>query len=302
VDLITQAQIAYRDLLGFRFVPRKFKDRFMKRMVAWMHALPVEQGIPLGSAVSAILAPLALVPLWLEIKRCYNVKLIVFMDDALVLCKESYMPHAIWELVTNRLRNELKVSLNLDKTRSGRFAGDTVEFCGWAFAGGYVGITEKKQQEFKQRIAAIISHTGKNNTRAFIKCINHKIDGFGNYYKYGNVLRPFYDLDCFVRGQVRGWLCRGQRVKAYSNNDLLKLGLHSLTGFYAQAHPEEKQKVRQPTPPVNYYEHKPPKIDFGTINAIAQNTETMSKQLQQLIALQRKQLIIFENMFTNLRD
>jgi hypothetical protein len=290
VRLVTQAQIAYRDLLGMQYVPVKFKDRFLVRMGQWMRTLPLEQGIPLGSAMSAILAPVALIPLWLAVKRKFKVKLIVFMDDVLILCKESYMPREIWQFVAQRLSADLGVNLNLDKTKGGRLAGSKVDFCGWSFAGGYARITEQKYNNFKQRIAATVQDTKKSNTRSFIKRINNKIDGFGNYYKYGSVLRQFHELDCFIRVQVRGWLSRGVSAKAYANAELEKLGLHSLLNYYHKVHADKTSPKKQPSPPVEYYEHKPPKIDFGAINAIAQNTETITKQLQQVIVQQRKLL------------
>jgi hypothetical protein len=131
VNLITQAQIAYRDLLGLRFVPRRFKEQFMPGMVRWMRCLPLEIGLPLGSAMSSILAPVALIPLWLNVKRQHKVKLIVYMDDALILCKDEYESREMWQLITNQLHSDLNVGLNHDKTRSGRFAGDDIDFCGF---------------------------------------------------------------------------------------------------------------------------------------------------------------------------
>ncbi|MDR2358625.1 MAG: hypothetical protein LBD87_02325 [Prevotellaceae bacterium] len=294
--LVAQTQIAYRDLLSLPHVPKKFKDRFFLRMAAWMRSLPMEQGIPLGSAMSAILAPLALLPLWLAVKRKYKVKLLVFMDDVLILCKERYMLHEIWPFISKRLSADLGVSLNLDKTKGGRFAGSRVEFCGWSFAGGYARVAEQKFNEFKQRIAAIIKNTKKDDTRSFIKRINNKIDGFGNYYKYGSVQRQFHELDCFIRIQARGWLSRGVSAKAYANEELEKLGLHSLLNCYHKAHPKKTPAKKQPVPPTEYYEHKPPKIDFGTINAIAKHSETVTKQLSQVIALQRKLLNALSNL------
>ncbi|MDR0693807.1 MAG: hypothetical protein LBF81_00710 [Prevotellaceae bacterium] len=294
--VVAQTQIAYRDLLGLPYVPKKFKDRFFLRIAGWMRSLPMEQGIPLGSAMSAILAPLALLPLWLAVKRKYKVKLLVFMDDVLILCKEPYIPREIWQFLSTRLSADLGVTLNLDKTKSGRFAGSKVEFCGWSFAGGYARVTEQKLNEFKQRIADIIKNTRKNDTRSFIKRINNKIDGFGNYYKYGNVLRQFHELDCFIRTLVRGWLTRGVRGKAYANMELEKLGLHALLNCYHKVHIKKTPAKKQPVPPAEYYEHKPPKIDFGAINAIAKHTETVTKQLAQVIAQQRRLLDTLSNL------
>ncbi|MDR3132675.1 MAG: hypothetical protein LBU42_01460 [Prevotellaceae bacterium] len=292
--LVAQTQLAYRDLLSLPYVPKKFKDRFFLRMGEWMRSLPMDRGIPLGSAMSAILAPVALIPVWLALKRRHreNVKLIIYMDDVLVLCREPGLSRSVWQMLSQKLYANLGVELNPDKTKEGRFAGSKIEFCGWSFAGGYARIAENKCRDFKQRVMETIKNTKKNDTRSFIKRVNNKIDGFGNYYKYGHVLRQFHELDAFIRVQVRGWLARGISAKAHANAELEKLGLHSLLNCYKKIHAGKTPPKKQPSPPVEYYERKPPKIDFGVINAIAQHGETITRQLAQLIAQQRKILNI----------
>ena len=89
-DLITGMQIAYRDLLGLNYVPKDFKQRYVGAVNNWCKSLPLHEGIPLGSSLSAILAPLMLVPLWLELKRCFQVPFMIYMDDILVLCERLY--------------------------------------------------------------------------------------------------------------------------------------------------------------------------------------------------------------------
>ncbi|MDR1406213.1 MAG: hypothetical protein LBI89_03320 [Prevotellaceae bacterium] len=300
VKLVTQAQIAYRDLLHMNHVPKTFKDRFLPGLMQWARSLPPEQGIPLGSAMSAILAPVGLIPAWLAVKRRYGVKLIVFADDVLVLCRDPHMPREIWQFLAQRLFSDLGVTLNPDKTKAGRFAGSKVSFCGWSFAGGYARIAEEKYNDFKRRITEAVGYSRKDDTRSFIKRINTRIDGFGNYYKYGSVLRQFHELDCFVRVRVRGWLARGLQAKAHDNADLEKLGLHALLNCYHKVHTPKTAPQKQPVPPLEYYGHKPPKIDFGTINAIAKNTETICKHLTQVIALQRKLLSTITDLEINL--
>jgi hypothetical protein len=271
-------------------------------MFSWVQSLPSERGIPLGSCMSVLCAALALVPVWLSVKKQFSVQMFVYNDDVLLLCKHRHTAQEVFHELTNRLSNDLELNLNLNKTKAGRFSAEPVHFCGWTFAGGYAAIAEEKMQAFRERIIEWVRHTRRDDTRAFVKRINRKIDGFGNYYKYGNVVRQFDALDRFLRTQVRQWLTHGRSGKAYSNDDLERLGLHSLMTCYRQAqqkkaaktNPRDKSKrkltpvARQPTPARNFYDDKPAKPDYGAINAIAKNTEKMCAQNQQIIGLLRE--------------
>ena len=119
-DLITMLPMAYCDLFGVEDVPENFNDRVISKLVAWAEALP-QQGIPFGNNISSILAPLGLLPVWLKIKKESDVKLIVFMDDVFVLCKDKATARIVWHFLTDWLERNLKLQLNIDKTMLGRF-------------------------------------------------------------------------------------------------------------------------------------------------------------------------------------
>ena len=300
-DLITQVQIAYRDLFGLDYVPKKFKDRFVAKLVYWAKSLPHKQGIPLGSNISSILAPLGLLPIWLQIKKEYDVKLIVFMDDVLVLCQDENTAREVWHSLADYLERNLKLQLNIDKTKSGRFSDTNAEFCGWCFAGGYAKICESKYEKFKIRIQDCISKTKNLETRSFIKQLNCKIDGFGNYYKHGNVKRQFEELDCFIRNRVCERLSRRQHAKIYSNSQLNNEGLHSLELNYRRLHDKKnKPQLKQLTPQILL--SKALYLGKENQNHVRQTEliEIISAQLQQLTGLQRKQNRLLETIVERL--
>ena len=296
-DLITMVQIAYRDLFGLDYVPKKFKDRFLNKLVYWAKSLPIKQGIPLGSNMSAILAPLGLLPIWLQITREYHVKFIVFMDDILVLCKDENTARDVWHFLAESLDKNLKLQLNVTKTKSGRLSSTNVEFCGWCFTGGYAKISVSKYEQFKTRLLECISKTKNCETRSFIKQLNRKIDGFGNYYKHGHVTRQFEELDCFIRTCVRKRLSVRQHAKTYSNAQLNRMGLHSLELNYRRLHTANNTpNLKQVCPPVLLSKV----MNFGKENQnICRQTElieVIGVQLTQLIRLQRKQNRLLETI------
>jgi hypothetical protein len=296
--LVVQAQMAYKALRGASplndFIA--FKNKFHKRMMRWVATLPVNVGIPLGSCMSAALAPIGLIPTWLNVKRRYDVKMIVFMDDALILCKDEPTARQVWLQLSHDLQANLQLSLNPAKTKTGRLGVATADFCGWSFAGGYARIEAYKVEGFKKRLSELLRKSEKKSTRAFLKLINRRIDGFGNYYKAGDTLRQFEELDRFIRAGVRRWLCRGQKSRRYTNAALEKMGFHSLVTCYNKMHPQPLKPVKQPTPQANLYVAKQSAPDWGAINSIAQNAEAINEKLTQLIKLQRDEISLLRSL------
>lgn len=296
--LVVQTQMAYKALRGQMPMHdfMAFKEKYHRRMMRWVATLPVSVGIPLGSCMSAALAPIALIPAWLSLKRRFDVKIIIFMDDALILCKDEPTARQAWLHLANDLQENLKLSLNPAKTRTGRFGVSAVDFCGWRFAGGYVRIEEYKVDGFKKRLTELLRKSGKKSTRAFIKLINRRIDGFGNYYKAGDTLRQFEALDCFIRAGIRQWLCRGQKSRRYTNAALETMGFHSLVNCYNSAHQQTLKPIKQPTPQANLYVAKQKAPDWGAINAIAQHAEAIDEKLSQLIKLHREEIALLRSL------
>ena len=45
-DMIVYTQIAYKELLGLDYVPRAFKQQYVKGINDWCRSLPLQRGIP----------------------------------------------------------------------------------------------------------------------------------------------------------------------------------------------------------------------------------------------------------------
>lgn len=292
-DLLVGMQLAYRDLLGLEYVPKAFKRRYVGIVNRWIASLPLHRGIPLGSPLSALLAPLMLVPLWLELKRRYRLPFLVYMDDVLVMCGDEDECAEIYAFIANRLSDDYGLSLNIDKTVSGRFSRQSVVYCGWRFSGGYATISNEKVAAFKDRLTAEVDSCKGMPTSQMLKRVNRKIDGFGNYYKHGDVARQLGELDAFVRREVRRRLSAENKAVCHTNDSLQTAGLHSLRLCYEKAHRAETKK--QPTPgngiPGIRKQESP---GSSELEVLTESAGKIIRQLVQLVALQRKQLRIME--------
>lgn len=308
-DLVVGCQIAYRDLLGLDYVPSSFKKRYVGALQRWTNELPLTRGIPLGSPVSAIAAPLMLLPIWLEIKRRFNVPILVWMDDVLVLGRDAGEIADIYQCIENRLALEYDLHLNMHKTVSGRFASTTVEYCGWSFAGGYTRIAPDKSDAFRERIQKAVHAYKGSDARILAKRINRKVDGLGNYYKHGDVRGQFEVLDVFTRSLIRQWLSEHNRHARYGNRDIERLGFRSLSGI-KQRH-EQRRKPETPArriacAPVSRMSATPSAAVqylrgdvFEGHRNFARHEELLERiavHLSQQTALQRRQIKLMQTM------
>lgn len=293
IDLVVGVQLAYRDLLGLNYVPKSFKQKYVAPLMQWTRDLPLEvRGIPLSSPLSALTAPLMLVPVWLEIKRRWNVPLAIFMDDILILCQTKDQTAEIYAWLHNRLISDYDLELNAKKTESGRFADGKVTFCGWSFSGGYARIDDAHIEAFKQRFKDTVKRSTHLNSAHLIKRLNQRIDGFGNYYKHGNVKSQYEALDIYIRALVRPCLTA---TKHCYNKDLARMGLRSLTVIYAK-HIEKKNATKKPNPLARPQTTTPPPTHRLQSSHIVTALESLTAQLVQIIALQRKQLRFLERV------
>ena len=246
-DLVVGVQLAYRDLLGLRYVPAAFKKRYVGRLSEWCGSLPAHRGIPLGSALSGLCAPLMLVPLWLSLRRLYDVPVMVFMDDVLVCCRDAHECAAVYAFLCERLHGDFDLEPSPQKTRSGPFATAGFDFCGWSFAGGYARVSAPKLAAFEERLHEV-TRRRERSPRALVKRVNRLVDGFGHYYKLGSVKRQFEQLDVRIRAAVRRRLADAGTTGRIFNGDLERLGLHSLSALrerhLARAAPKPARKVR----------------------------------------------------------
>lgn len=298
-DIVVGCQVAYRDLLGLEYVPGSFKKKYVGGINRWCIALPLQRGIPLGSPLSAILAPVMLLPLWLEIKRRFKLPLLVFADDILVCTRDEDQSAEVYTYIADYLHHNYSLEISAQKTASGRFAPDTVEICGWRFAGGYSTVSEAKVQAFMDRITAITRRRKKTDRASFFKVLNRKIDGFGHYYKYGDVKGQFRRLDMFVRQEVRARFERTGGPKLYSRDRLNAAGLHSLEliadrvyrGKAATARKVPVQPSLAGTKSASQHER-----NASELQPIAETLEKLRQQLTQLLAVERKQLRLMQEI------
>ena len=200
-------------------------------MPSFLNQAPINNyGLPLGNYLAWVLAGIYLLPLDFKIPKPF----LRVQDDYLIFCKNKKEPEKILREIIEPELEKLDLKININKLNSGKFHQNPMEFMGFRYYVGIFTISEKKIENFKNRIVKITHLTNKKSYKAIIKLLNNKILGFGHYYKPTYCKQDFERLDAFIRQRLRRYLIKNKNQKQkignllLTNQQLKNLGLKSL--------------------------------------------------------------------------
>jgi hypothetical protein len=244
--LLDNLPIVYQKLTT-NHLSRQFKKYVSKEIPAFLEKSPYKKGLPIGSRLSYILAGIFLLGLDIEIKSPFLRQ----TDDYLIFCKNKKEPEQLLKNIITPKLQELGLEINEKKLISGKFHQNKVSLIGFEFYANYFRISEKKVEEFKQRIIKITHLTKKKPKKAVIKLLNNQIFGFGHYYKHASCRRSFRELDSFIRMRLRRYITRNKDSKMREGNIFLtnyilqkEMGLKSLSSI-KQKYDKDKSPNKQ---------------------------------------------------------
>jgi len=210
---------------------RRLKQIIKKELPLFLKQSPINNlGLPLGNYLVWVLAGFYLLSLDSKIKRPF----LRIQDDYLIFCKNKKEPEKILKEIIEPELERLELKININKLNSGKFHQNLIEFMGFRYYAGIFTISEKKIEEFKNKIIKITHLTRKKSYKTIIKLLNNKILGFGHYYKFAFCRQNFEKLDAFVRQRLRRYLIKNKDQKQKIGNLILtneairKMGLKSL--------------------------------------------------------------------------
>jgi len=250
--LISEISSNYQHLTG-KTVSRRFKGILKKDLPQFLQSSPyLYQGLPIGTPLSYILAGIYLLKLDLSLlDLSLPVPFLRFNDDYLLFCKTKGQAEELLKNIIVPVLNELGLSINFRKLKSGKFHQDKVNFLGFEFYAGYIRISGEKIEGFKQRIKKLTYLTRKKSVPAVIKLLNNQILGFGHYYKLAQTKQIFEELDAFIRSRLRRYIQRNKDNKdkqgnlILTNASLKSLGLKSLKDIYQKYWQKNHYKFRK---------------------------------------------------------
>ncbi len=276
---------------------RRGKNLLQHQIIPFLQQNQIQKrNLPLGNYLSYILAGIYLLPLDLKIIKTKRPFLRV-QDDYLIFCKNKKEPEQILKEIIEPELTKLNLQFNLDKLNSGKFHLNPVEFMGFKYYAGIFTISEKKIEEFRQKIIKITHLSKKKPIKAIIKQLNNKILGFGHYYKFIYSKQDFDKLDAFLRQRLRRYLSRNKDQKnkvsnLFLTNEALKsMGLKSLTEIYGKyaskkhhilKKNKKKQRKNGNDQLINLDLQYPKNIDKSLLLAIFKQLQEITKNLNNL--------------------
>jgi len=246
--ILSEIHLNYHRLTN-KSLSRRFKHLLKKDLPQFLQSSSPypNQGLAIGNPLSHILAGIYLLKLDLSLP----VPFLRFTDDYLLFCKTKSQAEELLKNIIIPVINELGLSINVQKLKSGKFHQDKVNFLGFEFYAGYIRISENKIERFKQRIKKITCLTRKKPFPVIIKLLNNQILGFGHYYKLGQTKQVFEELDAFIRSRLRRYIQRDKNSKDKQGNLILtnaclkSMGLKSLLEIYQKYALKKNIKLRK---------------------------------------------------------
>jgi hypothetical protein len=280
---------------------RRLKQCINNDIFVFLQKSPYKKGLPIGSALSHILAGIFLLDLDLKIKNPF----LRYNDDYLIFCKNKIESELILKNTVIPTLNGLNLEINHKKLKSGKFFHDEVDFIGFNFFAGYFKIKQEKIEEFRKEITKITNLNRNKSKEVIIRLLNNKILGFGHYYKFASSKTDFENLDSFIKMRLRRYLLKQKHLMPKEGNliltnEILKnLGLKSLKSikekfdsnrkvkkFAKKKRKIDKRRKETNWPNVSLLEEKY-KINY-LINQIKELTSLVKTLNKKVIKLQSK--------------
>ncbi len=166
-------------------------------------------GTPQGGVISPLLANIYLHEMDKQVTRLYDVRMVRYADDFVILCKTKEKAERTLKQVEAMMAC-LKLQLNKKKTKIVYVNMESFGFLGFNFkrAGGKVFVTPKEEavEKFKDTVRTVTNRRRPLKPKELMGELNSVIRGWGNYFKIGDVKKLFTKLDKWIRTRVRTYI------------------------------------------------------------------------------------------------
>ena len=193
-------------------------------------------GTPQGGVISPLLANIYLDSFDHKIEKS-GFKLVRYADDFVILTKTVNESGQAMHMARDLVKS---LGLKLAEEKSGiKEYRQGFDFLGYRFQkyrGNYKWPGKKAMAAFKDKVKRLTRRQQPRNARQVIQNLNPVIRGWGNYFKFGNSINRFKELDSFIRRRLRSFIAKKYESRnwRYPNEFLRKEGLISLSEILAK--------------------------------------------------------------------
>lgn len=197
-------------------------------------------GTPQGGVISPLLANIYMNHLDRRLVS-RGLSIVRYADDFLIFCETKREAHRAHGLARKILTEDLKLSLNQDKTKVVKMLKTKgISYLGFEITKSYIKPLEKSVKKFKDEIRNLTRRQQGKNAKQVISRLNPVIRGWGNYFSICTVKATFWRLDSWIQMRIRSyikkrwWYTDIDRIPA---DEILSLGLITLEQVMAKPRP-----------------------------------------------------------------
>jgi len=160
-----------------------------------------EIGSPQGGVISPLISNVYLDAFDQEMKRRGH-RIVRYADDILILCRSRSAAEYAYDVATDILEGELRLTVNKEKTHLVH-AYRGVKFLGVEVGLRWTRIQDKKVAAFKAKVKALTRRNSPVNLEKVIADLNPVLRGFANYFRMANCKGLFAELMQWIRRRLR---------------------------------------------------------------------------------------------------
>lgn len=184
------------------------------------------EGTPQGGPLSPLLSNIILNELDQELESRGH-KFVRYADDCNIYVKSAKAGQRVLESVSSFIEKKLKLKVNEEKSAVGKPRARV--FLGMSFyrikGKTRIYVPKKTKKRFEQKLKKLTNRNWGISMDTRILKLNQLIQGWGNYYKLGDIKSYSLNIDAHVRRRLRA--CRWKEWKKVNTKykNLRKLGI-----------------------------------------------------------------------------
>lgn len=161
-----------------------------------------DKGTPQGGPLSPLLANIYLHPLDMELER-RGLSFVRYADDIAIYVSSARAAERVLAKITKWLREELKLEVNAEKSRSGKSDGSSLLGFRIESGSGTISLAPKTIVRLKERVRELWDARQSKTSNQLRKQWRQYIDGWWNYYQLIEDKWPVVKLGKWIRRHIR---------------------------------------------------------------------------------------------------